>query len=83
MTEAEEKLLDTALMEQLQIDPYKKLSTGIALVVHRQLLLLSEKMRVPIESMDREFLIENLCQVKVTHSAKKNAFKQVRNSKPE
>ena len=82
MNEAEEKILDTALMEQLQVDPYLKLSTGIALVVHRQLLLLSKEMRVSVESMDREFLIENLCKVKVTRSARQNAAEQLRRSKP-
>jgi hypothetical protein len=82
MNEAEEKLLDTALMEQLQVDPYLKLSTGIALVVHRQLLLLCKEMRVPVESMDREFLVENLCKVKVTESARRNAVAQARSSKP-
>ena len=81
MTEAEEKLLDTALMEQLQVDPYLKLSTGIALVVHRQLLLLSKEMRIPIESMDREFLVENLCKVKVTEIARRNAVHQARETK--
>jgi len=75
MSETEEKLLDSALLEQFDIDPYLKLSVGVSLVVHRQLLLLSQEKGRLVSEMNREFLIEELCKVKVTESVRKEAAK--------
>jgi len=77
MSETEEKRLDNALLEQFDIDPYLKLSVGVSLVVHRQLLLLSQEKGKSVSEMDREFLIEELCKVKVTESERELAKKLI------
>jgi len=66
MDEAKEKSLDNALLDQFDIDKYTKLSTGLVMVVQRQLLALAASTGTPMELMDREFLIEQLCKVEVT-----------------
>ena len=66
MNEEQEKALDNQLLDKLDIEPYTKLSTGLVLVVHRQLQTLSDKTGVAVKDMDREFIVENLCCVKVT-----------------
>jgi len=66
MNEEQEKALDNQLLDKLDIEPYTKLSTGLVLVVHRQLQTLSDKTGVAVKDMDREFIVENLCSVKVT-----------------
>ena len=71
--EKREAMLDEALLSELDIDPYKKVSTSLLLVMHRQLLTLSEHTKVEIQDMDRSFIIENLANVKVTEAAKKKA----------
>ena len=71
MDEKEEALIDQALMAELDIEPYKKMSTSLLLVMHRQLLTLSTHTGVAIEDMDRAFIIENLANVKVSDSVRK------------
>jgi len=66
MNEEQEKALDNQLLDKLDIEPYTKLSTGLVLVVHRQLQTLSDKTGVAVKDMDREFIVENLCSVKLT-----------------
>jgi len=66
MDEVKEKSLDNALLDQFDIDKYTKLSTGLVMVVQRQLLALAASTGTPMELMDREFLIEQLCKVEVT-----------------
>ena len=66
MNEEQEKALDNQLLDKLDIEPYTKLSTGLVLVVHRQLQTLSDKTGVAVKDMDSEFIVENLCSVKVT-----------------
>lgn len=68
--EKREAMIDEAMMAELDIDRYKKVSTSLLLVMHRQLLTLSSHTGVPIEKMDREFIIENLTNVKVTDDAR-------------
>ena len=68
MNEEQEKLLDKQLLDSYDIDPYAKLSAGLVLVIHRQLLTLSQKTDMPIEKMDRKFLIEHLGKIKITNS---------------
>ena len=67
MNEEHEKALDKALLESQDIDPYAKLSAGLVLVIHRQLLTLSEKTDVPIDKMDREFLVKHLSNIKISN----------------
>ena len=62
MDEAKERLVDKALLNQYDIDPYKKISIGLILVAHRQLQTLSKQTEVSIDDMDREFLAEQLCK---------------------
>jgi len=69
--EKKEAMIDEALMAELDIDPYKKVSTSLLLVMHRQLLTLSEHTKVAVEDMDRTFIIENLANVKVSEAVKK------------
>jgi hypothetical protein len=66
MDEPKERLIDKALLEQFDIDPYKKISIGLVLVAHRQLQTLSIQTETSIDNMDREFLIEQLCDVEIT-----------------
>ena len=66
MNEEQEKAIDKAVLDQYDIDPYAKLSAGLVLVIHRQLLTLSQKTEMPIETMDRKFLIENLSNIKIS-----------------
>ena len=66
MDESKERLIDKALLDQFDIDPYKKISIGLVLVAHRQLQTLSMQTEMTIDSMDREFLIEQLCDVEIT-----------------
>ena len=61
MDEAKERLVDKALLNQYDIDPYKKISIGLILVAHRQLQTLAKRTEVSIDDMDREFLAEQLC----------------------
>ena len=63
MDEVEERLKDKALLAQFDIDPRKKISIGLVLVAHRQLQILSQQTEVSIDRMDREFLIEQLCNL--------------------
>lgn len=65
MDEKEEALIDQALMAELNIEPYKKMSTSLLLVMHRQLLTLAAHTGVAVEEMDRAFIVENLANVKV------------------
>ena len=66
MDEKDEALIDQALMAELNIEPYKKMSTSLLLVMHRQLLTLSAHTGIAVEEMDRAFIIENLANVKVS-----------------
>ena len=66
MDEKDEALIDQALMAELNIEPYKKMSTSLLLVMHRQLLTLSAHTSVAVEDMDRAFIVENLANVKVS-----------------
>ena len=68
MNEEQEKDLDKEMLDSYDIAPYAKLSTGLVLVIHRQLLTLSHKANTPIEEMDRKFLIEHLSNIKITES---------------
>ncbi|MFT6047189.1 MAG: hypothetical protein ACI9WC_002903 [Arenicella sp.] len=61
MDEAKERLKDKALLEQFDVDPRKKISIGLVLVAHRQLQILSKQTDTSIDQMDREFLVEQLC----------------------
>jgi len=75
MDEKEEALIDQALMAELDIEPYKKMSTSLLLVMHRQLLTLSSHTGVPIEEMSRAFIVENLANVKVSDSLREKVKK--------
>ncbi len=66
MNEEQEKALDKEILEGANIDPYAKLSAGLVLVIHRQLLTLSKKTNVAIEDMDRKFLIAHLSNIKIS-----------------
>ena len=66
MNEEQEKALDKEILEVANIDPYAKLSAGLVLVIHRQLLTLSKKTNVAIEDMDRKFLIAHLSNIKIS-----------------
>jgi len=71
--EKKEAMIDEAMMAELDIDPYKKVSTSLLLVMHRQLMTLSAHTGVAIEDMDRAFIIEHLTNVKVTDKAREKA----------
>ena len=73
--EKREARIDEAMMSSLDIDPYKKVNTALLLVMHRQLLTLSAHTGVAVEKMTREFIIENLSNVKVTDEAREKARK--------
>lgn len=75
MDEAKERLIDKALLNQFDIDPYKKISIGLILVAHRQLQTLSKQTEVSIDDMDREFLVEQLCKAENTESERAKANK--------
>ena len=75
MDEAKERLIDKALLNQFDIDPYKKISIGLILVAHRQLQTLSKQTEVSIDDMDREFLAEQLCKAEDTESERAKANK--------
>jgi len=66
MNEEQAKALDKEALDSCDIDPYSKLSAGLVLVIHRQLLTLSQKTNVPVEKMDREFLIAHLSNIKIS-----------------
>ena len=68
-----ELMIDEALMAQLDIEPYKKMSTSLLLVIHRQLLTLAQHTGTPVEKMNREFIIENLANVKISNQARERA----------
>jgi len=68
--EKKEAMIDEAMIAELEIDPYKKVSTSLLLVMHRQLITLSAHTSVAIEDMDRAFIIEHLANVKVTDRAR-------------
>ncbi|MFT5572098.1 MAG: hypothetical protein ACI9FR_001019 [Cryomorphaceae bacterium] len=79
MTESKERLKDSALLEQFEIAPHLRISTGLAIVIQRQLAALSKQSGVPIERMGREFLVEQLCKVNVSDAERvsaKNAFRK-------
>lgn len=68
--EKKEAMIDEAMMAELDIDPYKKVSTSLLLVMHRQLVTLSAHTGIAIDEMDRAFIIEHLTNVKVTGRAR-------------
>lgn len=83
MTEAEEKLLDSLFLEQFDIDKKKKVTTGLVMAIHRQLMTLSESSGTPIHEMDRAFIIERLCNVQVSQAHCEQAethFERYRNT---
>ncbi len=73
MKEQLEKLHDEALLSQFSIDKQLKITISLTMVIQRQLKLLAEKTRTPIEDMDREFILANLASVEVTPEATENA----------
>lgn len=73
MQDNKEKYRDEALLAQFDLDPHLKITTSLAIAIHRQLMTLSENTGVPINNMDREFLIENLAKVKITHEIRQKA----------
>lgn len=75
MDEAKERLKDKALLNQFDIDPYKKISIGLILVAHRQLQTLSMQTETSIDDMDREFLAEKLCNADASDSERTKAGK--------
>ncbi|MGK0437590.1 MAG: hypothetical protein ACJATK_000531 [Paracoccaceae bacterium] len=75
MDEAKERLIDKALLNQFDIDPYKKISVGLILVAHRQLQTLSRQTEVSIDDMDREFLAEQLCKTEDAESERTKTSK--------
>jgi hypothetical protein len=75
MDEAKERLIDKALLNQFDIDPYKKISVGLVLVAHRQLQTLSRQTEVSIDDMDREFLAEQLCKTEDAESERTKTSK--------
>jgi hypothetical protein len=75
MDEAKERLRDKALLNQFDIDPYKKISVGLILVAHRQLQTLSRQTEVSIDDMDREFLAEQLCKTEDAESERTKTSK--------
>lgn len=65
MNEQLEKLRDEALLSQFKIDKQIKITTSLTMVIQRQLVLLARKTQTPVEQMSREFIVENLANVKV------------------
>jgi hypothetical protein len=55
-----ERIVDEVLLARFELDPNIKMVTGIALEVFRTLRRLSEKEGVPLDRMDRSFLIQHL-----------------------
>lgn len=66
MNEEQEKSLDKKALDRYQIEPYAKLSAGLVLVIHRQLLTLAKKTKMSVEEMDRDFLIKHLSNIKLS-----------------
>ena len=66
MNEQLEKLRDEALLSQFEIDKQIKITTSLTMVIQRQLKLLADKTGIAVEDMSREFIVENLANVKVT-----------------
>ena len=73
MSEITERMKDSALLEQFDIDPHLRISTGLAMVIQRQLVALASQTGVQVEKMNREFLVEQLCKVNISSAEQANA----------